>query len=655
VQAAHQGNDANFAGLTLDDRERMSPAAKDVKHTNAHTVTYYPNGEQCVCEPEETLLDSARRMGIRIANACGGRGACKSCSVQFINGYVPDPTIQDQAFFSEIELANGWRRACQAIPQQNCCVEIPPRSQVLPSRAHVEGADISVRPDPAVRTYRVAVAAPSLDGQGDGDRLLAALNEKWKGVSNRIDIDVMRTLPETLRTCKWSVQAVVRYGEVVGILPGKGRIVGLAVDLGSTNIAVLLVNLRTGRTIDSRGIENPQAIYGGDLITRISYVRSGSEGLQTMRRQAVTAINEAALDLCARHSVETTQLADVVIAGNTVMQHLLLELPVDYLGKVPFAPGVNDVMNVKARDVGIEAMPGAYLHIMANIAGFVGGDHTAVLTALGYESETRTAIALDIGTNTEISLIHRGQIFSVSCPSGPALEGGEISCGMQAANGAIEAIEVGEQHITPKIIGECNPVGVCGSGVIDTVAKLYRAGIVDTRGRISDGHSCVRQRGGSKEVVLSGNFQNIQHEIVFTQHDLRAVQLAKAAIRTGVDLLLEVAGVNECEIEEIVLAGAFGNYVDLESCIAIGMLPSLPIERYSQIGNAAGIGAKLVLSSHEHRTVARGLARKASYIELAGSTGFMDTFLKRINLPEIPEAGIPSNEPLTQGELHECQ
>jgi uncharacterized 2Fe-2S/4Fe-4S cluster protein (DUF4445 family) len=620
-----------------------------MQHSNAHTITYYPGGEQCVCEPGETLLDCARRVGIRIANACGGRGACKSCSVQFVNGHTPDPTTQDRAFFSEPELANGWRRACQAIPQQNCCVEIPPRSQALPSRAQVEGADISVRPDPAVRTYRVSVAEPSLDGHGDGDRLLTALNTKWQGVSNRIDIDVLRTLPETLRAYKWSVQAVVRYGEVVGILPGKGLVVGLAVDLGSTNIAVLLVNLRTGRTIDSSAIENPQAIYGSDLISRISYARSDRERLQTMSGYVVTAINNATHDLCAEHSVETTQIADVVIAGNTVMQHLLLKLPVDYLGKVPFAPGVNDVMNIKARDVGIEAMPGAYLHIMANIAGFVGGDHTAVLTALGYESETRTAIAMDIGTNTEISLIHQGQIFSVSCPSGPALEGGEISCGMQAANGAIEAIEVGDQYITPKIIGECNPVGVCGSGVIDTVAKLYRAGIIDMRGRISEGHPCVRLRDDSKEVLLSGNFQNIEHEIVFTQHDLRAVQLAKAAIRTGVDLLLEVARVNECEIEEIVLAGAFGNYIDLESCIAIGMLPDLPIERFSQIGNAAGIGAKLVLSSHEHRTVARGLARKASYIEMAGSPGFMSTFLNRINLPESPEVRTSSIESVRQG------
>ena len=627
----------------------MSPVAKDVKHTNAHTVTYNPSGEQCVCEPDETLLDCARRTGIRIANACGGRGACKSCSVQFVNGYVPDPTIQDQAFFSETELANGWRRACQVVPEQSCRVEIPLRSKALPSRTHVEGADITVRPDPAVHTYRVAVAAPSPDGHGDGDRLLAALNEKWKGVSNRIDIDVMRTLPETLRACKWSVQAVVRYGEVVGILPGKGRIVGLAVDLGSTNIAVLLVNLRTGRTIDSRGIENPQAVYGGDLVTRISFARSETEGLQTMSRQAVTAINDAARDLCAKHSVETTQIADVVIAGNTVMQHLLLELPVDYLGKMPFAPGVNDVMNIKARDIGIEAMPGAYLHVMANIAGFVGGDHTAVLTALDYESEIRTVIALDIGTNTEISLIHRGQIYSVSCPSGPALEGGEISCGMQAADGAIESIEVVDLQITPKIIGEGKPVGVCGSGVIDTVAKLYRAGIIDMRGRISVDHPCVRQRDGIKEVLLSGSFRDIEHEIVFTQHDLRAVQLAKAAIRTGIDLLLDAASVNECEIEEIVLAGAFGNYVDLESCIAIGMLPNLSIEQFSQIGNAAGIGAKLVLSSHEHRTVARGLARKATYVELAGSPGFMSTFLKRINLPESPEIRTSPIEPIRQG------
>lgn len=635
--------------------------SEDVKRKTAHcSIIYDPSGEQCVCEPDETLLDCARRMGVRIANACGGRGACKSCSIQIVDGNVPEPSPQDQAFFSEVELANGWRRACQVIPQLDCRVEIPARSQAMPSRTQVEGGDISVRPDPSVRTYRVAVEQPSLDGLGDGDRLLSALNEKWTGVANRIDIDVLRSLSKTLRDYNWSVQTIVRYGEVVGVLPGNGRFLGLAIDLGSTNIAVLLVNLRTGKTIDSIGIENPQATYGGDLVTRIAYAKRSAIELQALGALAVEAINEAACELCARHDIQPDHIADVVIAGNTVMQHLLLQLPVDYIGMVPFAPAINDAIDIRARDVGIEAMPGAHLHIMANIAGYVGGDHTAVLMALGCESEKKTVVALDIGTNTEISLIHRGDIFSASCPSGPALEGGSISNGMRAANGAIEAIEIDEQQITPVVIGDCPPVGICGSGVIDFLAKLYSVGVIDKRGRMNENHPCVRAGVECKEVLLSGSYKDIDHDVVFTQHDVRAVQLAKSAIRTGIDFLLKTSGISESDIDEVVIAGAFGNYIDLESSIAIGMLPDLPLERYSQIGNAAGIGAKLALSSHGHRATARDLAKKAEYVELAGAPGFMRTFMERINLPEQstdqkPKDRIRSVNPAKAGELHECK
>lgn len=617
------------------------------------TVTYEPGGEHGVCEPDQTLLDCARRMGVRISNSCGGRGACKSCSVQIVDGPAIEPSAQDRAFFSEIELGNGWRRACQVIPLEDLRVEIPPRSRALPSRTQVDATDVSVHPDPAVRAYRVAVPAPSQDGHGDGDRLLAALNERWKGTANRIDIDVLRTLSQTLRSLNWSVQSIIRYGEVVGILPAKGPLLGIAVDLGSTNISVLLINLRTGRTIASIGVENPQSIFGADLVTRISYAKRSTEKLHELRRLAVDAINRAVLKLCTDYSVEVNTIAEVVIAGNTVMQHILLSLPVEHIGMVPFAPGINDAIDVKARDVGIEAMPGAYIHVMANIAGYVGGDHTAVLLALGSATEKKTVVAMDIGTNTEISLMHREQIFSVSCPSGPALEGGQISCGMVASDGAIEAIEVDGEQITLSVIGDCDPVGLCGSGVIDAAAKLYGADIVDKSGRISDDHPRSRRVNGAKQVILSGNPQFVEHEIVFTQHDVRAVQLAKAAIRTGLDLLLDASDISESEVDEIVIAGAFGNYIDLESAIAIGMLPNLPIERYSQMGNAAGIGAKLALSSHEHRAIAKNLARKALYIELAGSPEFTRRFIGRINFPENPVVEIESTKPVRAGELHE--
>ena len=514
-------------------------------------------------------------------------------------------------------------------------MEISERVQATPVRAQVDGADIWVRPDPAVSSHRVSVPPASLeDTAADAARLLRVLNEKWPRAGHRIDLEVLRTVPETLRKTEGSVMAVARFGEVIAVTEQSTKpLLGLAVDMGTTNIGVLLVDVRSGRTLASEGVENPQTVHGGDVITRIGFARSSPASAAGLRDCLVTAINEVAAELCAGQSMRPDQIADIVVVGNTVMHHMLLGLPVDALGSVPFAPVLGDALDVKARAIGIDAMPSAYVNMLPNIAGFVGSDHTAVLLAIAADSEDQTVLALDIGTNTEVTLIHQGSLSSASCPSGPALEAGHITCGMRSAPGAIESVEISDGGVRLKTIGDTSPVGICGSGVLDATAQLVRAGVIGNTGRMHDSHPRVRNHNGRREFILADEQETGGEAVVFTQADVRAVQLAKGAIRAAITVLLENAGLEESQIDQVVLAGAFGNYLNLASAVQIDLLPALPLDRFAQIGNAAGIGAKLALISYPHRAEARTIATQSSYFELASDSRFNSVFMQAMNFP----------------------
>jgi uncharacterized 2Fe-2S/4Fe-4S cluster protein (DUF4445 family) len=306
------------------------------------------------------------------------------------------------------------------------------------------------------------------------------------------------------------------------------------------------------------------------------------------------------------------------------MHHLLAGLPVRQLGRAPFVAATREAMDVKARDLGLSVCPGAYIHLAPNIGGFVGGDHvTALLASESKWSRLASALVVDIGTNTEISLIRHGEIVTASCPSGPALEGGHIACGMRAADGAIERVAVKDGRLSLAVIGGGKPVGICGSGVIDTVAALREAGELSDAGRLAAGHPDVAEIRGQRAAILA-------KDIYFTQHDIRAVQLAKSAIRTGMDLLLKHMGLAEPKLERVIIAGAFGAYIDIRSAIAIGLLPDLPSERFEQVGNAAGLGIRQMLASKGARVRAAEIAARCRYVELSTRAEFQKTFMRNI-------------------------
>jgi uncharacterized 2Fe-2S/4Fe-4S cluster protein (DUF4445 family) len=392
--------------------------------------------------------------------------------------------------------------------------------------------------------------------------------------------------------------------------------------------------LETGKTLAAKGIMNPQISRGEDIITRINFAIRSRTGQKLLADLIKDALMSLAQDLCAETSTETPDILEAVIVGNTAMHHLMLGLPVRQLALAPFVPGVRGDLNVKAREIGLHFAPGAYLYFPPNIAGFVGADHVAALMATAGEWAHGIVVVFDIGTNTEISLIARGKITSVSCASGPAFEGYHISAGVRAAPGAIEKVSLRRGAIHYRTIDDAEPLGICGSGILDSVAQLFLAGVLDASGRMLKGsHPRVVAKSGRLEFILvSQGERRRDRAISITQKDVREVQLGKAAIQAALRILLSQAGISEREIDRVIIAGAFGSYIDISNAVAIGMLPRLPLNRFHQVGNAAGTGARMMLVSAAKRREVQDMLQRIDYLELAGMAQFADAFTSACTL-----------------------
>jgi len=594
------------------------------------TIDFEPVGRRGECQKNDSLLGCARQLGVGINSMCGGEGICHSCKVQVLSGTVSKPTTNEHEAFTSQELKEGWRLACQTYPTSDCKIAVPAESMTTPQRVQVEGLEIIVPPEPSVQAYRLQLVAPSLLApQADADRLLKALNQQHKLRCTKVNIGALRTISDQLRSWKWKSQAVVHNGEVIAILSPKSRQLGLAIDLGTTKVAGYLVDLSNGRTLAAKGVMNPQISYGEDIISRMTAVVHSPDNAAAVQKLAVDAINELSIDLCAEAGAKPEEIVEAVVVGNTAMHHLFLHLPVKQLALSPFVPAVSQALEVRAGELGLNIAPGAYVHLLPNIAGFVGADHVAMLLATDAWQAKETTVALDIGTNTEVSLICKGKITATSCASGPAFEGGHIKYGMRAATGAIERLRIDGDKIQYQTIDGASPVGICGSGILDALAQLYLAKIIDEGGRITDNRPRVRAYKGQHEFILvSKEERKGKPAITITQTDIRELQLAKAAIRTGIQVLLETSGCSEDDIKQVIIAGAFGTYIDVASAVTIGILPPLPLNRFRQVGNAAGMGAKLALISLKSRAKAQAVASRVSYIELASTPSFQSIYIQ---------------------------
>jgi len=601
----------------------------------AYHIDFEPVGRRGPCLAGQSLLDGARQLGVGLVSICDGKGTCGHCKVQVLGGLVTLPSAVEHKMLSPCELAEGYRLACQTYPLADCKLRVPAESLTTPQRTQVEGLEANFHLEPVVSAYAVRMPPPSLsDLRADAERLAAAVEQEHQIRCHTIDVEVLRDLSPRLRSWDWQAQAAVRDGEVVALGQWPRRQLGLAVDLGTTKIAGYLVDLQSGQTVAAQGAMNPQIAYGEDVISRIARTKGSPREAERLQTLAVEALNGLAADLCATVDAAPDEIVEAVVVGNTAMHHLFLRLPVEQLALSPYVPAVRQALDIKARDAGLRIAPGAYVHLLPNVAGFVGADHVAMLLATGAHREEGTTLALDIGTNTEVCLISNGEMVSASCASGPAFEGAHIKHGMRAASGAIEHLRLVDDQVEYQTIGGVPPVGLCGSGILDALAQLYLCGAVDCRGKLGE-HSRIRTSDGQREFVLVDEEGCSGHAaIVITQRDVRELQLAKGAIRAGIQILLEAKGRVEQEIDRVIIAGAFGSYVDVASAITVGMVPALPLARFSQVGNASGTGAKMALVSRASRQQAQTLARSISYVELAAAPRFMDIFSQAMYLGE---------------------
>jgi len=599
----------------------------------SYQVDFEPLGRRLRVGRGISVLTAAQQAGVGLASICGGQGTCGRCKVRVLEGQLSPLSETEGERLNPGEIANGYRLACQAEILSDLKLHIPPQSLTAAQRIQVEGQELTVPVVPVVVGCDVRLPPPTLeDIRSDVDRvrdhLVATL-----GLSDLIvDFAVLRQLSTRLREWGWSGTVGLRGQEVVSFNPLGHEPLGLAVDLGTTKLAGYLLDLETGRTLAMAGAMNPQIAYGEDVMARIAYAMEGEEQAVTLREGAVGAVNDLARNLCTQSDHLPEEIVEAVVVGNTAMHHLFLGLPVRQLGLAPYLPAVSEALDLKAREVELEIAPGGYVHLLPIIAGFVGADHVAMILSTEICEAEGAVLGLDIGTNTEVVLRANGRLVACSTASGPAFEGAHIKDGMRAAEGAIERLRIVASGVEYQTIGDAPPVGLCGSGVLDAVAQLRQLGVVDERGNMGDHPRVRRTEHGPEFVLVAAEEGGNGRDVVLTRGDIGEIQLAKGAIRAGINILLDEAGLSERDIDGVIIAGAFGTYIDVSSAIAIGMFPPLPLERFNQVGNAAGMGAKLALVSKEQRAKAAEIARQVEYIELTNDSRFVDEFARAMYL-----------------------
>lgn len=592
-----------------------------------------PVGRRVEIEASTNLLDAARSAGVGLVSLCGGEGWCGNCQVRLVAGQLTPLNLLEEAKLDPEAIANGYRLACQAELLSNAKIEIPATSLSAPQRLQLEGYELEVKLEPAVKFCDVICQPPDLhDLRSDASRLVQVMGEAGFDPPE-LGMGVLGDLSPRLRQNGWKVRSVVCNGRLAVVLPTGSPVFGLAVDIGTTKVAVYLLDLISGKTVEMIGVMNPQIAYGEDVISRISFTIEKSSGRNTMQKVLIDAFNEIVSEMCIRQSISSEQIIEGVFVGNTAMHHLFAGLPVEQLGLSPYVPAVSQSIDIPAALLGLKMAPEAQIHMLPNIAGYVGADHVAMLLGSGLWQKEGIALGVDIGTNTEISLVKDGKILSCSTASGPAFEGAHIKNGMRAAPGAIEHVKIiaGKVHVFT--IEDQPPVGICGSGILDAIAEMHLAGMINEKGAFINSHPMVCSDKGFPEFVLvSAENSGCAKEISLTRKDVYEIQLAKSAIRVGIDVLLKEANVQVDDIEDFVIAGAFGSYISVPSAVQIGMFPRIPLERFHQVGNAAGMGARAALLSLTQRRVTDEITQRVRYIELTTDPRFQERFLKGLYL-----------------------
>ncbi|HSY08064.1 MAG TPA: ASKHA domain-containing protein [Steroidobacteraceae bacterium] len=630
---------------------------------NDALVVFTPSGKRGRFAVGTPLLQAARELGVDIDSVCGGRALCGRCQVLIMEGDFAKHSVKSQAqnlsplsaaeasYAARRTLAPGHRLSCSARIMGDLVVDVPITSQVHRQvvRKAADARDIVL--DPVLRLHEVEVERPDMHNpSGDLRRLMAALKREWQLDGLRCDVEVLPGLQAALRSGDWQVTVAVHAGtDIIGVWPGLyERAFGLAVDVGSTTIAAHLCDLVSGEVVASSGIMNPQIRFGEDLMSRVSYAMMNPGGAAQMTAAVRAALTALAADVARAAHIAPADILEMTFVGNPIMHHLVLGIDPVELGGAPFALAVDQALSLRAADLDIALHPNARVYSLPCIAGHVGADAAGMILAERPDLSDALTLLVDVGTNAEIILGDRRRILACSSPTGPAFEGAQISCGQRAAPGAIERVRIDPATLEPrfKIIGSdlwsdetgfeaaaarLGITGICGSGIIEAIAEMYLAGIINQDG-VVDG----QLRARSARVTATGRtfaymLYRGQVPLMITQNDVRAIQLAKAALYAGIRLLMEHLGAER--VERIRLAGAFGSHIDVKYAMVLGMIPDCDLAHVGAAGNAAGTGARIALLDYSSRQLIEGLVSRVEKIETALEPRFQQHFVAAMAIP----------------------
>jgi uncharacterized 2Fe-2S/4Fe-4S cluster protein (DUF4445 family) len=642
--------------------------------TDTALIVFSPSGKRGRFPLGTPVLQAARELGVDIDSICGGRARCGRCQVEAVEGsFAKENIVSSAQHLSEMgeaeryceqrgRLRSGNRLSCQAAITGDVRIDVPASSQVHHQvvRKDYEARDIEL--DPVVHLYFVEVDEPDMQRQqGDLQRLETALEREW-GLSGLIcDLRVLQDLQPALREGSWSVTVAVRHGErIIAVWPGfRDQAYGAAVDVGSTTIAVHLCDLTRGEVVGSSGAMNPQIRFGEDLMSRVSYAMLNPEGASQMTRAVRRAISDLIGQTAAQAGIIAADVLEVTLVGNPVMHHLLLGIDPTPLGTAPFALATDHALDVWAVEYDIDIHPNARAYVLPCIAGHVGADTAAVLLAEMPGARDDISLIIDVGTNAEIVLGNRERLLAASSPTGPAFEGAQISGGQRAAPGAIERVRIDPDTLEPRFrvigselwsddpgfteeLGEQGVSGICGSGIIEAIACLYLAGIILPDGSIDPAAAARSPRVQARDRTFAYLLHEGEPRLFIEQNDIRAIQLAKAALYAGARLLMDRMGVDR--VDRIRLAGAFGSHIDVKYAMVLGMIPDCDLAQVSSANNAAGTGARIALLNKASRDEIEARVRKIEKIETAVDPKFQQHFVEAMGIPHSTQ----SNPELSQ-------
>ncbi|NOZ21021.1 MAG: DUF4445 domain-containing protein [Planctomycetes bacterium] len=610
-----------------------------------YRVTFEPEGRSVFALEGTTVIEAAGRAEIILNLPCGGKGTCGKCRVEVPVGSPPH-SEKELEHLNEDEVRRNVHLACQTHIHADMTINIPSETRFFEQKILVEGAGREVALEPGVKKVFVKVKEPCLEDQtADVDRVLESVKDMASDA--RVDLDTIRTVPDRLREGKFKITVVLNGNELLSIEGGDTteHTYGVAFDIGTTTIVGMLLDLRSGKLVATASRTNPQVVYGDDVISRISYAMENKNGLAELQERVVAAINEIIAEICRQAGVNRRHVYEVFAVGNTTMHHLLLGVHPKNIAQAPYVAAVRKSIETRAADLGIHINEYGRFHAMPNIAGFVGGDTVGVILAAGMMHSDDLKLAIDIGTNGELAMGTKDRMICCSTAAGPAFEGARIKFGMRAADGAIEKVVI-RDDVEVNVIGRARARGLCGTALIDAVAELLRVGVIDSTGKIlapeeanGDVPDAVRKRivpgdMGYDFVLVPGSDTPSGQPVLLIQKDVREVQLAKGAIFAGIQILKHELGVKDEDITEVLLAGAFGNFIRRSMAKRIGLLPDIPTDRIKFIGNAAGAGSRMALVAKGCRREAERISAETEYIELGGRPDFQNEFMMAMMYPE---------------------